>query len=168
MIYLCHASRHVRSSSKPNWHRLDRGMEGNIFAHWATICVLKSDAPDLFLGTLSFGDLCELTHGFLKERKAAASDSLFVVLIQGVRIILSLDDIHLQSEAVDFLISLLLSAEFSEPERSIIVQLAKQFVPPLQAFWQGRADLIDFMIHAMESDVNEEMHSVRVLQILVS
>ena len=141
-------------------------MESSIYAQWTAIGILKHDAMKLFLGKRSFNDLCGNTLKLIRQKKCV-NDSLFVLLFFSTPFMINLDDAEMHQEAVTFLVSLILSAELTEAERGIIIQLAKQHIPSMTVFWNGRIELIDCMTSSLEHNEIKEKHSLKILQSLV-
>ena len=141
-------------------------MESSIFAQWTAISILKKNSLKLFLGKRNFHELCENTLKLIRQKKCI-NDSLLVLLFSSTPFIINLDDADMHEEAVTFLASLILSADLTEAERGIIIQLAKEHIPSMAVFWNGRLELIDRMTGSLECKEIKEKHSMKILQSLV-
>ena len=137
-----------------------------VFARWAAVCALKADAPHLFTGEYSFHELRESTNNFMTKQKSI-HDSLFVVLVHGLSVLLQLDFAD-HNEVEEFLIELLLSSSFFEPERAILIQIAKTYIPAQTMFRFIKFPIVDFIRKPRGSPDTEINDTIRILQVLVS
>ena len=78
------------------------------------------------------------------------------------------DNNVLVSETVDFLADLVLSEDFSTPERDLIVQLAKSSVPSSIILIRGKLKVVEIAFNVSSLDVQEEKQVIWLLQTIVS
>lgn len=140
-------------------------MEVMLCAQWAIICILKDDAVKQSSDSHNFHQLYANTLKFLKQNKSI-KDSLFVVIVLGIEVVMSVDRYEGRNGAINFILQLALSSELSERKRSIILQTV-DVVPCLLFFWQGKQKLINIISLVIENHVTEGKHVISVLQILV-
>jgi hypothetical protein len=138
-----------------------------VFAQWAAVCALKTDAPNLFVGESNFHELRESTNNLMKKKKSI-SDSFFVILVHGLNVLLGVDFVE-HNEAEEFLIELLLSSSYSEAERALLIQIAKTHIPAQIVFNFVKYTISDFLRKPNKISEAESINdTIRILQVLVS
>jgi hypothetical protein len=136
-----------------------------VFARWAAVSALKSDAPNLFIGESSFHELRESTKNLMKKKKPI-SDSFFVILVHGLNVLLGVDFAE-HNKVEEFLIELLLSRSYFEAERALLIQIAKTHIPAQIVFDFVKSSISDFMRKSSETLDREINDTIRILQVLV-